>query len=336
MNEIPLVSVVVIGRNEGDRLEECLRSVKAMRNPGGAVELIYVDSQSTDGSARRAEALGAHVLRVEPARPCAAVGRNAGWKAARAQYVLFLDGDTVLHPDFVAKALCAFHDPAVAVVWGHRRERRPEQSVYNRVLDLDWIYAPGPSEFCGGDAIFRRAVLERSGGYDDGLIAGEEPELCRRIRGLGFRIEHVDLPMTLHDLAMTRASQWWRRAFRAGYAYEEVSDRFRDSALPLWASESRRHRVQGAVVAGLAALAVLGVASGRPGLAFLALASFSALVVRTAWRARWKGGSAGTLLLYGLHSQLQHVPIVCGQLAFRRDRHAGRTRGLIDYKESAP
>jgi glycosyltransferase involved in cell wall biosynthesis len=92
----PLVSVVVIGRNEGQRLAACLTSIKDVTLP---IELIYVDSNSHDGSPELAESLGATVLRVKPERPCAAIGRNAGWRAATALTILFLDGDTLLHPD---------------------------------------------------------------------------------------------------------------------------------------------------------------------------------------------------------------------------------------------
>src|SRR5262249_8757849 len=152
-----------------------------MRSPGGPVELIYVDSASIDGSPERAATYGARVVIVRPERPCAAVGRNAGWQAAAAPLVLFLDGDTVLHPDFVAECLPQFAIPQVAVVWGNRRELYPEASLYIRVLDLDWVYPPGPSEFCGGDALIRRTVLQELGGYDERLIAGEEPEMCRRM-----------------------------------------------------------------------------------------------------------------------------------------------------------
>jgi glycosyltransferase involved in cell wall biosynthesis len=69
-----MISVVVIGRNEGERLERCMRSVQSADTDGRAVELIYVDSDSTDGSAERAAALGARVLRVQPTRPSAAGG----------------------------------------------------------------------------------------------------------------------------------------------------------------------------------------------------------------------------------------------------------------------
>src|SRR5580700_7140365 len=111
------LSVVVIGRNEGCRLIRCLESVLAMDRPDGSVEVIYVDSDSTDESVERARQLGAKVIQVNPTRPCAAVGRNAGWRAARAALVLFLDGDTRLAPDFVAASLSEFDDPKVAVVW---------------------------------------------------------------------------------------------------------------------------------------------------------------------------------------------------------------------------
>ena len=233
MSGTPKLSVVIIGRNEGERLLRCLDSVAAMNDIGGMVQVIYVDSNSTDDSVEKARARGAEVLEVKPERPAAAIGRNAGWKAASAPIVLFLDGDTILDPTFVAESLRHFEDPQVAIVWGHRREIDTAGSLYNRVLDLDWVYPPGESEFCGGDALMRRSVLEEVGGYDDTLIAGEEPEMCRRIRTRGYTILHVDHPMTGHDLAMTRFKQYWKRAFRAGHAYAEVAERFRGTDMPL-------------------------------------------------------------------------------------------------------
>lgn len=323
------VSVVVIGRNEGERLVRCLASVM----PLGA-EVIYVDSASTDGSPERAAALGARVLRVQPARPCAAAGRNAGWRAATGELVLFLDGDTELHPDFVLRALLVFGDPDVAVVWGHRRESHPSQSVYVRVLDLDWIYPPGDTEFCGGDALVRRSVLERTGGFDETLIAGEEPELCRRIRASGYRIVHIDAPMTTHDLAICSFRAYWQRAFRAGHAYAEIAERFAGTADPLWQRESRRNLRHGAALLALPLLLVVAyvvhpvAAAVLVGLALLGLA-------RSARRCAWKTRSWTTRPLYAVHSHLQQIPILLGQLAYRRNRRRGVLQQLIEYKGSA-
>ncbi|MFM8333498.1 MAG: glycosyltransferase [Candidatus Methylumidiphilus sp.] len=330
----PLLSVVVIGRNEGERLSRCLQSILAMADPGGPVEIIYVDSDSRDDSLDRAEALGARTISVKPDRPSAALGRNAGWRQAQAPNVLFLDGDTVLHPDFVNAALAELHDPAVAVVWGHRREIDTAGSLYNRVLDLDWIYPPGPSEFCGGDALMRKAVLEAVGGFDASLIAGEEPELCQRIRALGHTILHIDRPMTGHDLAMTRWAAYWRRAFRAGYAYAEVSERLKSGPFPLWRREARRNLVHALVLLSLPIVALAGVALfGAAWPLLLVPAVPLALALRTARKVAWKApGARATLLLYGLHSHLQQIPIFFGQLACWRDRRRSRQRQLIEYK----
>lgn len=327
------LSVVIIGRNEGTRLERCIRSVQAQRGFPGRVEILYVDSDSTDGSPERAESLGARVLVVHPERPSAALGRNTGWRAARAPLILFLDGDTVLDPEFVVRTLPVLADPEIAVVWGHRRELHPEASVYNRVLDLDWIYPPGPSEFCGGDALMRRSALEEVGGFDPTLIAGEEPELCQRLRAEGFRIEHIDAPMTGHDLAIHHWRPYWRRAVRAGHAYAEIADRLRNGPFPLWSREVRRNRLHASALL-LVAAAGLGFSLGLGQIWPLALmlALYLALVLRTAYRSGWKSRDPTTRFLYGIHSHLQQIPILFGQIGYLLTRRSGRRKGLIEYK----
>lgn len=330
------VAVVVIGRNEGARLARCLDSVRAADFPAERMELVYVDSASTDDSCALARARGARVLSVTPPRPSAAFGRNAGWHASDAEYVLFLDGDTILHPDFLAHALDAMRDPECAIVWGHRREIAPESSIYNRVLDLDWIYPPGPSEFCGGDALMRRAVLEEVGGFDAELIAGEEPELCRRIRQRGYSIQHLDRPMTGHDLAIQHFGQYWKRAVRAGHAYAEVSERFRGSAMPLWEREVSRNRIHARVLAGvIVAGLVASLAARTPLFAIPSGALLAALVLRTAIKVGWKDARWSTRLLYALHSHLQQIPIYVGQLRYAASKRRGERPALIEYKESA-
>lgn len=326
------VSVVVIGRNEGARLERCLRSVAAARWDGLAHEVIYVDSNSSDGSPSRARALGARVLGLGDRRPSAAAGRNVGWRAASGDLVLFLDGDTVLDAGFVASAVGVLADPGIVAVWGHRRETDPRQSVYTRVLDLDWVFPAGPADYFGGDVLVRRAALEAAGGFDDHLVAGEEPELCRRLRAAGWRIEHADLPMTLHDLAIRDARAWWRRAERAGLAYAQVAERFAGTADPLWRRESRRNLVHGTALLLAPALLLLAAALW-PALALAALAAGALLWLRSAWRCRWKcPGEPGLALLYAAHSHLQQVPILFGQWRWMRLRRARRMPGLIEYK----
>jgi glycosyltransferase involved in cell wall biosynthesis len=332
MNSTLDVSVVVIGRNEGERLTRCLQSVHAGDWDSLSWELIYVDSHSVDDSKQRAGRQGAQVLSLGDMPPCAAAGRNIGWRAARGELVLFLDGDTLLEPGFVRHALAVLRAQApVVAVWGHRRELNPAQSIYTRVLDLDWVFAPGRVEYFGGDVLVRRQALEAAGGFDDRLVAGEEPELCRRLRAQGGHIEHVDVPMTRHDLAITSLSAWWRRAERAGLAYAQVSSRFAGTDDPLWRREAIRNRWHGSL---LLVLPLVAVAAGiwHPA-AFAALA----LVLLAAWfrsarRCRWKcPRQPGLAWAYAAHSHLQQVPILAGQWRWWRLRRARRQPTLIEY-----
>mgnify|MGYP001548860409 FL=1 len=327
----PLVSVVVIGRNEGERLVNCLASVNRVPQDGFRIELIYVDSSSSDGSPARARSLGANVIEIDPEQPSAATGRNAGWRASRGEFVLFLDGDTTLHNGFIRRALDAIGEPQVAVVWGHRRERAPEQSIYVRALDLDWVYPPGNSAFCGGDALMRRDALLHVDGFDDTLIAGEEPELCRRLRACNYRIIHIDAPMTQHDLGITSFSAYWRRAFRAGHAYAEVAHRYRDSADPLWRDESRSNLIKGLILLVTPFMFTLAL-SISPVLALGLCIAAAGFLARSAYRCRWKSNDRTTRWIYAGHSLLQQVPIMFGQLAWHLNRWKGQRQRLIEYK----
>ena len=330
---LPSISIVVIGRNEGQRLALCLESIQKVR---GVVvdEVIYADSASSDGSPEVASRYGATVIVVRPERPTAAIGRNAGWRRATSDLILFLDGDTVLHTDFAQAACRALQqESSIAVVWGHRHEIYPQVSVYNRVLDLDWVYPPGLTQFCGGDVLMRRQVLLETGGFDESLIAGEEPELCRRIRARGYGILHIDCAMTGHDLQITRWSQYWKRATRAGHAYAEVSERFRNSEDPFWTSDRRRNLMRGScwlisLAAAIVNIPFFGLVPVALWLCLLLLLS-----LRSAWMARWKRSTPETLLLYGIHSHLQQIPIFMGQLQYELSKMRRKTQKLIEYKE---
>jgi hypothetical protein len=206
--------------------------------------------------------------------------------------------------------------------------------LYNRVLDLDWIYRPGISDFCGGDALMRRKVLTEVDGYDEHLIAGEEPEMCGRMRACGYQIMHIDCAMTAHDLAMNSWQQYWRRATRAGFAYASISTRSHDTAQPLWVRDSRRNLVHGSALLCLPALGLAASMAKHSLIPITCVALLLFLVVmRTMRRVSWKcPHDLPTAFLYAVHSHLQQVPILFGQIKFLLDR--GTEQRLIEYKES--
>ncbi len=329
------VSVVVIGRNEGARLQRCLLSVQQSHWGDTQHELIYVDSRSTDQSIANAQALGAQVIVLDDASPCAAKARNLGWQAARGEYVLFLDGDTELHPEFVSRALSTLADASLCAAWGHRRESRPQQSIYTKVLDLDWVYPTGRTLYFGGDVLVRRAALAQVDGFDPSLKAGEEPELCARLRAAGWQIEHIDAPMTQHDLAVNSLRAYWLRAYRSGIAYAEVAQRMRLRGDVLWQHESRRDFYHGLLFCASPML-LLGALWWSPALALTLVALALIYLLRTALRCAWKAPGQWTLCAqYAVHAHFQKIPALFGQFKWRQAARQNSEIALVDYKQDA-
>lgn len=225
------VGVVVIGRNEGDRLRACLASLA-----GRFDTIVYVDSGSTDGSVLFAANFGACVIQLDPTRPfTAARARNAGFKrlvqlAPQTEFVQFIDGDCELAEGWPGAGVSYLgQDLEAAVVAGSLQERFPERSAFNRLCEMEWNTPFGEVQSCGGIALMRRNAFEDVGGFDRSLVAGEEPDLCFRLRSKGWKIQRIDYLMATHDAAMYRIGQWWQRAKRSGFADGEAAARRGDS-----------------------------------------------------------------------------------------------------------
>lgn len=226
MNVTRKVGVVVIGRNEGEKLTRCIDSLLLHIEPSS---IVYVDSQSSDRSAERVRALGVVVVELDSTRKfTAARARNTGlWRLLELrpeiELVQFVDGDCEVAADWMpaAEQRFAVGGSDLAVVCGRRRERAPDHSLYNRLCDLEWDTPLGEAQACGGDAMILAEALRRVDGYRESLIAGEEPEMCYRMRLLGYRVERIDREMTVHDANIVRASQWFKRTKRSGHAFAE-------------------------------------------------------------------------------------------------------------------
>lgn len=322
-------ALVAIGRNEGERLVRCLASAR-----GRYRLVVYVDSGSTDGSVEAARAAGAHVVQLDMTVPfTAARARNAGWREALARepglpFVQFVDGDCEIVETWptTARAFLDAH-PQVAAVAGLRRERHADRSIYNLICDTEWQRPPGETPAIGGDVLMRTAALQAAGGYDDRMIAGEEPELCLRLRRLGWRIWQLDVPMTLHDAAMTRFGQWWKRSMRAGYAFILGASMHGRGPERHWVAEHRRGLLWGVVVP--AGIVLAGLASGSPLLALVLAGVFPLQWLRLWRRQRGRLPRAGLQTLFLVLGKFAEG---AGQLKFLWHRATGAQARLIEYK----
>ncbi|MEO1614807.1 MAG: glycosyltransferase [Planctomycetota bacterium] len=328
--------VVIIARNEGDRLHRCLDSVL---EEIPAERVVYVDSGSTDGSVEHATALGVDVVELDTETPfTAARARNAGWQRLiernpNVNQIQFMDGDCELRAGWLSNArqYLQLH-PEYAVACGRRRERSPDASFYNRLIDLEWATPSGTAKSCGGDALFRRKAIESVGGFDDSIIAGEEPELCVRIRHKGWKVVRLDHEMTLHDADLTHFSQWWRRSTRYGHAAFEGFHRHGGAP-----EHFMRRQCWGILLwGGLAAWIAIAASVFLWPWGLLTWLIYPAQLVRQTLRFRRDGATwrfAGRRAL----TQLACKPAeLIGGLRFWLNRLTRRSSQLIEYKAPSP
>jgi GT2 family glycosyltransferase len=321
---------VVIGRNEGDRLRACLESLA-----GRVSRIVYVDSGSTDGSVELARSFGATVLDLDLSRPfTAARARNEGYRgltrvAPETDFVQFVDGDCAVAEGWLeeARAFLESH-PDFAVACGRRREKYPAHSIYNAICDIEWDSPVGEARACGGDAMMRCAAFDAVGGYDPSLIAGEEPELCVRLRKAGWRIMRLPVEMTAHDAAIERAGQWWTRTVRSGYAYAQ--------GMHMHGRPPERHCVKPVrrVVFWTLCLPSVVMICFVPtgGLSALLLSAYFVSGARTFAATRRRGHGVRASAGYALACTVGRFAELQGVTRFLRDRWVGRQSKLIEYK----
>jgi len=327
-NKKKVCAAVIIGRNEGERLVSCLESLLASLDV-----VVYVDSGSSDNSLEEASRRGVHCLPLDLSIPfTAARARNEGVeyllnKHFGLKYIQFVDGDCEVQPEWVGEAQNFLdNNSQYAVVCGRRRERYPNNSIYNQLCDIEWNTPVGDALACGGDALIRVGAFNQVEGYREGLIAGEEPEMCFRLRAKAWKIRRLDAEMTLHDAAMTRFSQWWKRAKRAGHAYAESYFLHGRSA------EKFRAKPVMSVVFWAVVLPVLLIALSiiDCGLIVMGLI-YPAQVFRLSIKNKAFLNSKLSFY-YAVSNVLGKFPQVLGMMQFLFNKIKGRSGGLIEYK----
>ena len=326
------VGTVVIGRNEGNRLVRCLESVFLQCS-----SVVYVDSGSTDGSSERAEELGALVTSLDLSIPFSAGrARNVGFASLLSSnpdigFVQFVDGDCILSRDWLKHALGIFKDKAeVSIVCGRRREMHPGDSIYNMMCDLEWDTPVGYTGSCGGDFLVTVESFRTLGGFNDSVIAGEEPEMCYRLTKSGGKVYRTDHDMTLHDAQMHRFAQWWKRTLRSGHAYMQCLYIHRLS--PNWNDA----KSVGSILfwgALLPLLFLLSLSSQYFGFANLIVILYIYLIVKFyVYVRKTKRSTRFESLIYSLYTTLGKVPQVLGVLKFIYSTLASKKPKIIEYK----
>jgi len=321
------LGVVAIGRNEGDRLVQCLASLK-----NSHVRVIYVDSGSDDDSIAVAKAAGVEVAELDRTKPfTAARARNAGFAALCAsgsspEYVQFIDGDCRVQPGWLEAARLALDtEKELGIVTGWRSEINRDRSTYNGMCDFEWHRPAGEIAACGGDMMVRSHVFEKAGGFSDSVIAAEDDEFCVRVGLAGWRIRRIPVEMTLHDADMTRFGQWWRRAVRSGHGFAQVGAMHPG----YFVTERRRVWVFGAA---LPFVIIGGAIAGLPWVAWGGLALYGVSYLRTISGLRREGLPIDEAITHAGFLTLSKFPNLLGMITYAWRQMRGHKMQLIEYK----
>jgi GT2 family glycosyltransferase len=289
----PLVAAVVICCNEERWIEACLRSVLAAAAPFPGAEVVLVDSCSSDRTVDRACRFPVRLVELRPDAPLSpALGRLVGQRLTRSRYVLFVDGDTAIEAAWVQAAVAYLEEnPRVAGVGG----KLPE--VYydgTRVVGgtTDFFAAgekPEEVDELGGNAVYRRAALEKVGSFNPFLVSYEESELTERLRHAGHPVVRLPLVLGTHHTGPRGSLQELSRRYRdnliKGYG-QTLRLAIRQGTFGAHARRMKRYlQFQAGLAAGLLALG-LGLLSGD-------------------WRGAlaWAAGAAGVVALFVVRSR---------------------------------
>jgi GT2 family glycosyltransferase len=325
------VGIVVIGRNEGERLGRALAATS-----GHGRKLVYVDSGSTDGSVVLARATGAEIVALEETGYLtAARARNEGFRRLLeidpgVRLVQFVDGDCELANGWLDRARALLDQRAeVAVVCGRLRESSPQSSIYKRLASLEWDTPSGEVQACGGLAMIRAGVFQSVGGFNPSISAAEDDELCLRIRRRGWKVVRLDDAMAVHDMAMTRFGQWWIRSVRTGYAYAEGSALYGRSPERHFVRQTASALFWGILVPVLA----LGPVWPTRGMSLLLLAGYVLLYHRTRrYYSVRRGWPPADARLYATWIVIAKLPHALGAIRYWIGRLSGQRTRVVEYR----
>lgn len=214
------VSIIIKALNEQDNIAAAIESaLTAVAAVGG--EVIVADSKSTDKTIEIACRYPVKVVSLASADDrCCGVGAQLGFQHSRGDYLYILDGDMVLHADFISDALAVMEaDPSIAGVGGRMKENNFANYEFEaRAQRAEQHYTPGDTRCLNGGGLYRRTAIAKAGYLTNrNLHAYEEFELAARLRSLGYRLVRLDAVATDHFSHKLPEYALLQKRWKSGY-----------------------------------------------------------------------------------------------------------------------
>jgi cellulose synthase/poly-beta-1,6-N-acetylglucosamine synthase-like glycosyltransferase len=229
MRAEPLISVVIVGRNESATIGQVIRG--ALRCGYSNLEVIFVDDNSTDDSvaiARRA-ALSVNGsckdgprVRIfpSPRRNGKASSLNIAIRMARGEFIAVTDADSVIQFGSIQHWLLPFADPRVGGVSANIRLMNMPASLTTRLQELEYALRFSLNKCIlssmnlipvipGMGGMFRGEILRRLGGYDTGL--GDDTDMTQMLRKQGWRLGFSFDAVVYTAVPVNRRHLWSQR-----------------------------------------------------------------------------------------------------------------------------
>jgi glycosyltransferase involved in cell wall biosynthesis len=236
-----LVSVIVCTHNGARTLRRCLEGIAELRYP--RYEVIVVDDGSTDDTAAIAAKFDVRLISIEQSGLSAA--RNVGLAAARGEIVAYLDDDAWPDPDWLRFLILAFRTSSHAAVGGPNLPPADDGPIAACVANSPGgpthvLLSDSEAEHIPGcNMAYRRAVLERIGGFDPQfLTAGDDVDVCWRLQEAGETLGFHAAAVVWHR-RRDSVQAYWRQ--QVGYGRAEAllerkwPERYNRSGHPTWA-----------------------------------------------------------------------------------------------------
>lgn len=219
--KLPYIAIVVIGYNEANNLDHTFQAINRINYPLEKLEKIYVDSGSTDNSVEIARTYTDKVF-VESRNPSSGRNRNRGLMEARYDIVHFIDGDVIIHPDYLRNIVNLFDEKDAQAIVGQLDEQNP--NIFNKLAALSNVEKKeGYTRFTSTGATYLKHALLSVNGYDERIRRGQETELGDRFRNAGYKIWCTGYEMGSHNFGINSVQQLFKKEFLQGKSNVQVA-----------------------------------------------------------------------------------------------------------------